>query len=126
MLDLTKPVQTRDGRKVIIDATDANFTGGKTISARVTERAGYEVVYTYMPNGSLYHCGEINHSDLINIPERVERWINVYPPNWHEVRSFHISRANADYASKGRIGVLRLVYENDRVVETQYIAIGGE
>ncbi len=115
--DPAKPVRTRDGRAAIIDASDARFTGGKTISARVTEREGYEVVYTYMPNGSLFHCGEVNHSDLINVPEQRHHWYNVYESG---SAGAHYTRSKADKsATPGRIAVLHLIFEDRKLVSSE-------
>src|SRR6478609_6396521 len=67
--DVTKPVQTRDGRKARIVCT--NFKNGKyPIIALITlEDRGEEEIYRYTASGNYYHEDVNNGNDLINIPE---------------------------------------------------------
>jgi len=72
MLDLTKPVQTRDGRKVRILCTDKS--SGRTdretkIVALVTSKElEVEEVLVYFSNGRFLYNSEYKH-DLVNVPE---------------------------------------------------------
>jgi hypothetical protein len=68
MLDLTKPVQTRDGRAVRILATDA--PGPRSLVVAVSSRMhpGREQMKSYTPDGS-YPLGKGQY-DLVNAPEK--------------------------------------------------------
>lgn len=72
-LDLTKPVQTRDGRKVRVICTDVvpshgNFSSGHTVVALIHKDEGGEVVYTFFPNGRIYSDYEMPF-DLVQAPD---------------------------------------------------------
>lgn len=80
-LDLTKPVQTRDGRAARIVST--NLRGPcYTIGALVTDENGKEDFQAYTLDGAFGAGAEIpNDWDLVNVPEKKvwERWFNIYP-----------------------------------------------
>lgn len=65
--DPTKPVQTRDGRKVRILCTDRR--GRRPIVGLIEENDGAECLNTFNEDG---RCGECStpSNDLVNIPER--------------------------------------------------------
>lgn len=120
-LDLHKPVQTRDGRPVRLICT--NKKGDFPLVGLVLKNNGDEEVITFSNNGLYYENGPECISDLVNVPERKERWLNVYPPDTC-VAPFEKSRYDADVrASSHRIGVLHLVYEDNKVVSTEYIEV---
>lgn len=74
-LDLTKPVQTRDGRPVRILCTDRV---GKYQMVGLILEDGHEYVETWNLNGQKYE-GIISDIDLINVPPKpVKYFINVY------------------------------------------------
>lgn len=79
--DPTKPVQTRDGRKVRILCTDKRGHDGfdnLRIVALVTEKEGGETLDTFEANGSCYG-GEQSSDDLVNLPaphEALVTWFN--------------------------------------------------
>lgn len=96
--DPTKPVQTRDGRPARIIATDAE--GTYPIVALIVGRTGTESPHTYMLNGAWHKRSHSGAQDLINIPEKREVWVNVYP----DFYSVHPTRQVADdSALKDRI-----------------------
>lgn len=79
MLDTTKPVRTRDGRKASILVTDQNVTEGGgyryPIRARVEHPCGDGVIeWNYMADGRWKSNETHNHNDLVN--ERFwHRWL---------------------------------------------------
>lgn len=80
-LDLTKPVQTRDGRPVRILCTDARRED--CIIGLINEN-GKDQSYYWYPDGSHWHdpYGP-RDCDLINVPPPMikrEGWINLYRP----------------------------------------------
>jgi hypothetical protein len=72
--DLTKPVQTRDGRKARIICTDRKGDNYSIIALVTSVYDGEEDEDTNMyTTEGLYWCdGQITDLDLINIPERHE------------------------------------------------------
>lgn len=102
MIDLTKPVQTRDGRKARVICTDMEG-GSERIVALITNRSGGEHPLSYFKNGSYYNDDDSNNTDLINTPE--ELWVNVYPDGEAQT---HSTRDRADnMATNDRIACLK-------------------
>lgn len=75
-LDFTKPVQTRDGRKVRILATD--FKHGYPIVGVVQQGNGDESLVTWTLNGDIDVTLSVNPYDLVQAPEWVSTYIGVY------------------------------------------------
>ena len=114
--DPTKPVQTCDSRKARIICTDAN--NHQPIVALITEQDGHEYTRNYTKDGFYYIGAGRSDSDLINIPERRIMWTNVYT---HHTDGSYTTRERADEtAGARRIGVLKLTYENDELVDQEY------
>lgn len=79
--DPSKPFRLADGREVRNVCLDYLITKGVTgISAIVRNKAGsHDYVGIWQLNGKNYHGeGDIMDYDLVNIPEKVEGWINIY------------------------------------------------
>lgn len=70
--DLTKPVQTRDGRPARIICTD-KVGFGCPILALVTN-GGQEEVATYTEAGKYLSDDDVSGSDLVNIPQKVTKY----------------------------------------------------
>lgn len=78
-LDITKPVQTRDGRKVRILATD--MKGNYPLVGLVTELSGNEIIHTYDVDGVFVTLRKGSPHDLINVPAKPLKrlvYLNVY------------------------------------------------
>ncbi len=67
MLDLTKPIQTRDGRKVRLLCT--NKIGREPIVGLIVYSDGSEVVGTWDSHGRYFADSE-SVSDLVNVQEK--------------------------------------------------------
>jgi hypothetical protein len=121
-LDITKPVQTRDGRSVRILCTDKK--GEFPIVALVTDENDKEFIGSYSSGGRYFNQG-CSDNDLVNVPERVERWLNIYPPSIKDAMpSFCSTKELADnHAGPHRIGILHIIYEDARVWSTSYKAV---
>ncbi len=76
--DPTKPVQTRDGRKARIIATDRNGSHYPIIALVSSKNYKEELIVTYLANGSEDDCISQSPLDLVNVPEERELWVNVY------------------------------------------------
>ena len=105
-LDITKPVQTRDGRKVRILCTDAHIQDDFEIVGIVYNNSTNQLDY-WKSNGSCY-ASEESIDDLINAPETFEfkRWVNVYED---EVLYWRSKEAADKAASQGRIACIEVV-----------------
>lgn len=75
--DPTKPVQTRDGRKARIIATDAKLTDGRSIIALVERTNGGEMARYVYEDGSWFGSYVTDPSDLINVPEETVEYRTV-------------------------------------------------
>lgn len=109
-LDLSKPVQTRDGRKARIICTDRKGHGhfdSLTIVALV-KYDDAEVVHVYRQDGKSIDEGERSF-DLINVPAKHVRWVNFYPHPHAPCE--HATREAADYAAlKARIACVKVEF----------------
>lgn len=80
-LDLTKPVQTRDGRPVRILCTDAQSI--TSVVGLISEEPGKERLFAWNAHGRVAGLAQLDaHTDdLVNTPvkRRVTGWLNVYP-----------------------------------------------
>ena len=104
MIDLTKPVQTRDGRKVRVLCTD----GPEEFPvAGYVARAKRPTVWT---RGGHYNLNlREAEIDLINVPEKRVVWVNMYPS---KIAQPHTSKINADQrADHDREARIRVEYE---------------
>lgn len=109
-LDLTKPVQTRDGRKVLLLGVLKKSRTSYPLITVVTQPNGEEVLETYTLQGyaTLASSNGENSRDLVNVPEKHQAWINLYP---HGGGSLHTSRERADsHALCNRIACVKVEY----------------
>lgn len=114
--DPTKPVQTRGGSKARIICTDAG--GKQPIVALISDDKAHEFPEKYGNDGSFFTIGGHAGHDLINIPERRVLWANVYE---HGTEGRLNSRTAAEASARaGRLGVLKLTYENYELVDHEY------
>ena len=107
--DPTKPVQTRDGRKVRI--VDTNYKGNarRPILAIITEDDHTEICHTFNKDGSSLP-DMTRDLDLINIPEKYTLWVNLYADRG--ILFTHSSRAQADVnAGASRIACVKVEFE---------------
>lgn len=75
--DPSKPVQTRDGRRVEVLKTDLPAKdGGTRIVVLVYEDDGFAYVYTYSQSGRFVDSLETG-GDLINVPEVSKKIVKV-------------------------------------------------
>lgn len=108
--DPTKPVRTRNGRAVRILCTDAQLAGDSIVALVENEptnqHRSVEFMHSYRADGR-YVGGTQHNLDLVNVPQRHVRYINVY-----RASSGYLSRDIADAnASDARIACLRLDFE---------------
>lgn len=122
-LDLTKPVQTRDGRAVRILCTDAQ--GQFPVVALVTDQEGKEQVVMYTANGRLYLEGFDSNFDLVNVktePKPMWEWYaNLYP------QKLSMLSADPQYTKRTRgassIGAIKLTLFDDGNVTVEKVEV---
>ena len=108
-LDLTKPVQTRDGRKVRILCTDMDGEYDSIVGIVMNTNES-EQCESWRPDGHYYDTSETN-SDLVNVPETRVVWVNMYPGNFHTLWP---AKERADAMQKSdnsREACIRVEYE---------------
>lgn len=77
MIDLTKPVQTRDGREVrLYNADKLDGGAGYALHGAILDSLGWQEA-SWTKDGS-FCVGEKNCRDLVNIPVKRSGRINVY------------------------------------------------
>ena len=115
--DPTKPVQTRDGRKARILATDINRSNGDTIVAVIDDGDGHDYAYTYRPDGR-YIESEEDERDLINVQESKTRYVQVF----RAAGSFGVASYQTEEDASDRsdtIGVLKVTVTGNKIEAVQ-------
>ncbi len=115
MLDLTKPVQTLDGRKARILCTDLEGDDGYTIVAAVHHSKHVEDVHRYT-RGGVWSKGKASGLDLVNVHEkvRVKGWLNINEDGgMHFLPETDRGTANL-YARKNRIACVEIDMEVEK------------
>ncbi len=104
-LDFTKPITTRDGRKVRILCTDGPDKKYPIIG--IVDNCISVSWWTIKGHSSTYDPDV----DLSNAPNKrkVEFWVNVYPSEYHTM--YYDKEAANDAAGKSRIACLHFVRE---------------
>jgi len=95
MIDWSKPVQTRDGRKVRVLCT--NLLGEHPIAAAISDYKEGEYVVT-RPLSGQHREHAVSPGDLINVPE--ERWGICYPDGNGRPRMAFETFTNVDAARR--------------------------
>lgn len=100
--DATKPVQTRDGRKARIIATDKR---GVYPIVALAEDDGEEITCVYTHEGMFWRDGTQSRNDLVNVPKKRTVYINLYESfvadKEHRVYDISDSAAAADARAAG-------------------------
>mgnify|MGYP001579553724 CR=1 FL=1 len=105
MFDPNKPYQRRDGKfaKIIYTRTDG------TLIVLDSD----EILYSMNKDGS-FSFGKETDCDLVNIPEKIEGWINMYEISY----GLHQTKADADkVALHGRIACIKVSFEEGGVYD---------
>ena len=107
MIDFSKPVQTRDGRKVRILCTDMKGDMGDTVVGIIAEGDSEEVL-TWKTDGVYNRAGDETSCDLINVPETRVVWVNMYA---HDLSTSYPSKVHADrHGAPNREACIRVEY----------------
>jgi hypothetical protein len=118
VFDPTKPVQTRDGRPARILAQDLVHPN-YTYVAAIMREDGCESAIVLNQYGRQW-AGVERPSDLINIPERVTKYLNLYKNNGGG--RYHSSLEEAsDNRCTAIHGILALTFEDDKLVSVELV-----
>ena len=112
---------TRDGKEARIYATDGG--GVYPIHGAVKKTNGEWRVHQWNKNG-FWHDENETDNDLINVPEAVERWVNVYPfgTNFHEtLEKAIIGSSTIDGSPLPLAGRLKLTYIGDKLTSAEIV-----
>lgn len=124
--DPTKPVQTRNGKKARILATN-RISNEFPIVALVTESPDREAVRVFSSEGRYVDKFD-SGLDLVNIPERTELFVNVYNKGQGRAhigavyRLLEAARAASIYPDYDHKGTIRLVYEDDKLISVGLVS----
>ena len=108
-MDGSRPVTTRDGRKVTLYCVDA--PGSYPVHGRVE---GDDEPYGWRKNGDFWSSGMESKLNLIQPPRRFryEQWVNVYHvPN---LGARHLTKEDADrHSGSARIACVKVIIEGE-------------
>ena len=115
--DPTKPVQTRDGRKARIICTDRKSTVYPLVGLILNGETEYLTEWDL--NGKHRSNGFFDSvNDLINIPERTSRWVNVYDgSDW--CYGFETESDAREHSTKCRRGTVEIIFEDGKPVDVK-------
>jgi len=97
-LDLTKQIQTVDGRKYELLKSNYKGLDGDTLIGVITEKDGIEQLCLHQANGKYFSGEEESSSDLMNVPEVMYANFNegTYNPEIICFAGYYPSRNYAD------------------------------
>lgn len=115
--DLTKPVQTRDGhpaRIICTDARDKFWRDKVPMLALLETEPGLETIAAYKLDGTggvfLESTTQKLPPDLINVPVKHVRWVNMYAGCGHETLD-EADEAAARTGTHHRLACIRVEYQ---------------
>ena len=115
--DPTKPVQTRDGRKVRILCIDRKDDIDPIVG--LVDDNGRERISSWRENGKYYHNREgIYGYDLVNIPEHKSAWGNVYSYGSPSILLYG-TKEDATIHKGNRRGLVEIIYEDDEIIDVK-------
>ena len=113
MLDLTKPIQTRDGRPVTLITTQGRAPW--PLVGYISDKTSPDCWHR---DGSYDHSCPLGITDIINVPEPKRSgkvWVNIYPNEGHHG---HNKREEADdHARRGRLACVRVPWTEGEGLE---------
>ena len=74
--DYKKPFQTRNGCKAELLADD--LSDFYCLGVKVIDKDNYSQIHTYSIDGIYNESLQNNDLDLINIPQNITKWLNIY------------------------------------------------
>ena len=116
-LDLNKPVQTRNGKKVRILCTDRKSKSDiYPIIVLILMADGVEATQRYRKDGTYLSVGSSGGHDLINVP--TQYWVNIYPDDDNNIGRFWKNKQDADeFATSGRMACVPVTFTEGEGLE---------
>lgn len=105
MIDINKKYRTRDGREVRIYATDGD--GAYSVHGAIKEDGGW-TQESWTDAGCYTTSGE-RRSDLIEVKEKIVKWVNVYPK--HMSGTYNSKEEASKESMAFRIACIRIEFE---------------
>lgn len=93
--DPAKPVVTKGGLPARIICTDREGSDAYSVVALLNRGSGVETLESFTNDGKYYGPESDSRMDLVNIPEKHTRYLNIYPDS-----RLHLSR---EIANKGAV-----------------------
>ena len=120
--DYKKPFTTRDGRKARLLADNLDNTH-PIVVAVTTRHMEIETIKAYKKDGTTGYG--FPDDTLVNIPERREFWMKVTLGGVSPILS---SKTEAEEYKMGwqTFGFLKLIYEDDKLVDQEYFKFDGD
>jgi len=112
MLDLTKPIQTRDGKKAKIVSSTWKATGRNDCILAAVEGPYGDVPVVALPNGRVCTSNE-EPDDLVNVPKTYIKWLNIYPDPYNIIITPWNTKEDANASTvpgKDRIACVKIEY----------------
>lgn len=120
--DLTKPVQTRDGRPARVVFTDRKSppTCGYAVAGALVETTrGEENFYWYNEDGTRWAAKGPVPTDLVNVPVKTSTWQTIYEHNM----AGGVYRTLEDalrLSGTNRVGFLRRDFEDGKFIGVEF------
>lgn len=123
-VDWNKALQTRDGLNARLVGVTAPTTNGYTHVVEVVQPDGFSKIYQRYESGHSTPYSALS-SDIINVPERTERFINIYAESGvaHFVHpTLEEAKRKAELTTKTPpIGHLKITLENGKAVKAEIV-----
>ena len=115
-ISMDKKYQTRGGLPVRIYAVDIDDAGGESVHGAIETDHGLELTAWY-DDGYYYKSRSVHCKDLVEVPERVVRYVPANP---------HGPGENRRYAKQVwfESNIIRVEFEGDRIVSLKDVTDG--
>lgn len=105
MIDWTKPIQTRNGRKARVLCTDlASNPSELIVVTAVRDPDGNEFVQLVRQDGRVLKSSN-DVLDMLNIPEEITGWVNVYAAEGGSLNFGMLRKERFGMLHKGRLAI---------------------
>lgn len=119
MVDWTKPIQTKDGRRARVLCKDRATIGDDCVVVLVKNKDQLETPHCVTDSGfgGLF--------TIINVPEQVEKYVNVYANDPHglAIASHDTLQKAEKYAGPGRTQRIMLVFVGGRFAGAEVVDV---
>lgn len=119
--DPTKPVETRNGRKARIVCSDMKSKYKQIVALVYDLSTDEEFVHWYRPDGHFLTSGVEHQLDLVNVPERTIRYVNLHRKNsLADSLTQNVAVRPKPYFVDG-FDAIKLTYEDGKLVKVEIV-----